>query len=116
MSGMTIGLASLFVALLCVLAAAGDLPATVPILYAAGSVTAFVLYRIDKTAALAGARRTPEDTLLVVGLLGGWPGALVAQRVLRHKSRKASFQALFWTTVAINCAVLAFYWVRTNVN
>jgi uncharacterized membrane protein YsdA (DUF1294 family) len=112
MSGMAIGLASLFVALLCVLAAAGDLPTTVPVLYATASVTAFVLYRIDKTAALAGARRTPEDTLLVAGLLCGWPGALVAQRVLRHKSRKTSFQVMFWTSVGINCVLLAFYWIR----
>ena len=107
---MSVGLACVFVALVSVLAAAGDLPASVPVLYVAASVTAFVLYRIDKAAALAGARRTPEDTLLVLGLLGGWPGALIAQRVLRHKSRKASFQLMFWMTVAINCAVLAWFW------
>jgi uncharacterized membrane protein YsdA (DUF1294 family) len=107
---MTVGLACLFVALVCALAAAGHLPVGVPVLYAAASVTAFVLYRIDKGAAIAGARRTPEDTLLVVGLLGGWPGALVAQRVLRHKSRKTSFQVMFWMTVGINAAVLAWYW------
>jgi uncharacterized membrane protein YsdA (DUF1294 family) len=108
---MAIALAAAFVAALSVLAAAGRLPVAVPVLYAAGSVTAFVLYRIDKSAALAGARRTPEDTLLVVGLLGGWPGALVAQRVLRHKSRKGSFQAMFWASVALNCAVLAWFWL-----
>ena len=105
-----VGLACLFVAFVCALAAAGHLPAGVPVLYAVASVTAFVLYRIDKGAARAGARRTPEDTLLVLGLLGGWPGALVAQHVLHHKSRKASFRVMFWMTVAINAAVLAWYW------
>jgi uncharacterized membrane protein YsdA (DUF1294 family) len=111
---MAVALAGAFLAVLCVFAAAGRLPAAVPLLYAAGSVTAFVLYRLDKSAALAGARRTPEDTLLVIGLLGGWPGALVAQRVLRHKSRKGSFQAMFWVSVALNCAVLAWYWLSTR--
>jgi len=110
MSVMVVGLAFLFVALVCALAAAGHLPVAVPVLYAAASATAFVLYRLDKGAALAGARRTPEDTLLVLGLLGGWPGAVIAQRVLRHKSHKASFQLMFWMTVGINCAVLAWFW------
>ena len=109
---MSIGFACLFVALLGALAAAGDLPLAVPLLYGAASATAFLLYRIDKTAAVAGARRTPEDVLLAVGLLGGWPGALVAQQVLRHKSRKTGFLVWFWITVALNCAALAWFWSR----
>ncbi|MGB2713217.1 MAG: DUF1294 domain-containing protein [Vicinamibacterales bacterium] len=103
-------LACLFLALIAGLAVSGDLPVAVPALYLAASLTAFVLYRADKTAAVSGGRRTPEDTLLVVGLLGGWPGALVAQRLVHHKSRKASFQLLFWMTVVVNCAVLAWFW------
>jgi uncharacterized membrane protein YsdA (DUF1294 family) len=103
-------LACAFVAAVCGLAASGYLPTAVPILYVAASVLGFVLYRLDKTAAIRGARRTPEDTLLVVGLIGGWPGALVAQRLLRHKCSKTSFQVLFWTSVALNSAVLALFW------
>ena len=72
------------------------------------SLVAFVLYRGDKSAAIQGARRTPESTLQVVSLLGGWPGALVAQRVYRHKTRKQPFQTVFWITVLANCAALAW--------
>ena len=103
-------LACVFVAAVCGVAATGDLPAAVPALYAVASVLGFVLYRLDKAAAIRGGRRTPEDTLLVVGLIGGWPGALVAQSLFRHKSDKASFQALFWVSVALNSAVLASFW------
>jgi uncharacterized membrane protein YsdA (DUF1294 family) len=103
-------LACLFVALLGGLAISGDLPPAVPLLYVVASLTAFVLYRADKMAAISGRPRTPEDTLLVIGLVGGWPGALVAQHLVRHKSRKTSFQILFWASVVVNCAVLAWFW------
>jgi uncharacterized membrane protein YsdA (DUF1294 family) len=41
-------------------------------------------------------------------LFGGWPGALLAQRTLRHKSSKMEFQRVYWITVALNCAALGF--------
>ncbi|MBB3219398.1 DUF1294 domain-containing protein [Pseudoduganella umbonata] len=71
------------------------------------SVATFLAYAIDKRAARFGRRRTPERTLLLLGLAGGWPGALLAQRVVRHKSSKASFQAKYWCTVALHLALLA---------
>ena len=107
---MTILFACLFLVAVGALATSGRLPVAVPLLYLAASVTAFILYRLDKDAAVDGRRRTPEDTLLVIGLLGGWPGALAAQRLIRHKSRKMSFQLLFWMTVVVNCAILAWFW------
>ena len=61
-----------------------------------------VMYSYDKNAATAHRQRTPEATLHLWALLGGWPGALIAQHVLRHKSRKASFQRVFWLTVIVN--------------
>jgi uncharacterized membrane protein YsdA (DUF1294 family) len=78
--------------------------------YLVASIAAFAVYRVDKSAARDGSWRTPESTLHILSLLGGWPGAMIAQKVLRHKSRKASFQLVFWTTVAFNCAVLAWLW------
>lgn len=57
--------------------------------------------------ARAGRGRVSEQTLLTVGLFGGWPGALVAQQVFLHKTRKRSFRRMFWLTVLINVAVLA---------
>ncbi|AVR96536.1 DUF1294 domain-containing protein [Pseudoduganella armeniaca] len=69
---------------------------------AALNLLTYVVYARDKAAARAGRRRTPENTLLLLGLLGGWPGALVAQRRLRHKTAKTSFQLRFWLTVIVN--------------
>ncbi|MGY3262454.1 DUF1294 domain-containing protein [Frigoribacterium sp. 2355] len=69
------------------------------------ALTALV-YALDKSAARRGRRRMPERTLLLLGLLGGWPGALAAQQLLRHKTSKRSFQLAFWGTVAVNVAVV----------
>lgn len=77
--------------------------------YLAASVIAFVAYRRDKAAAQAGRWRTSEATLHLVALAGGWPGALVAQQVLRHKSVKAEFRAVFWATVVLNVAVFVAF-------
>ena len=71
-------------------------------LYVAMSVVCGVAYTLDKSAALDGRRRVPERTLLLLGLCCGWPGAVVAQRLLRHKTVKASFQAAFKASVAAN--------------
>jgi uncharacterized membrane protein YsdA (DUF1294 family) len=100
--------ALLFLALVGALAFTGYLPTLVAPAYLLASLGAFLLYRGDKAAARSGAWRTPESTLHVLGVLGGWPGALIAQQVLRHKSRKASFQIVFWTTVALNAAALVW--------
>lgn len=75
-------------------------------LYLGGSVVCFVVYAIDKLDAAAGRWRVSEETLIFLGLAGGWPGAIVAQQVFRHKSYKASFRSTFWGSVVLN--VLAF--------
>jgi uncharacterized membrane protein YsdA (DUF1294 family) len=87
----------------------GHLPTAVAALYLGASALAYLLYGIDKSAARRGARRTPESTLLVIGLLGGWPGALVAQNRLRHKNKKATFLFAFWITVILNGAALLVF-------
>jgi uncharacterized membrane protein YsdA (DUF1294 family) len=74
--------------------------------YFAMSGICYVLYAKDKKAAVRQLPRTPEKTLWLVGLLCGWPGALIAQRQFRHKTAKPLFQIVFWITVAINMAVL----------
>jgi uncharacterized membrane protein YsdA (DUF1294 family) len=78
----------------------------VPVLYGAASLVAFAAYGIDKSAARRGAARISEQTLLLLGLVGGWPGALVAQQLFRHKTRKRSFRRVFWGTVGVNVLVL----------
>ena len=75
--------------------------------YLVASVVAFAFYAADKSAARAGRRRTPESTLILLGLIGGWPGAFIAQQTLRHKTRKTGFLAAFWLSAVLNVAVVA---------
>jgi uncharacterized membrane protein YsdA (DUF1294 family) len=73
-----------------------------------------IVYYLDKSAAKNNSWRTPEKTLHILALLGGWPGALLAQRLFRHKSKKTSFQGVFWLTVILNCTLL--FWIITHVS
>ncbi len=66
------------------------------------SLATFHLYWRDKARAQSGGWRTPETTLHLAELLGGWPGALLAQRNLRHKTAKTRYQVTFWTIVALH--------------
>lgn len=66
------------------------------------SATAFLVYGADKRAAKQGRWRTRESVLHAISLLGGWPGALAAQKYFRHKTCKTSFQIGFWITVVAN--------------
>ena len=89
---------------------AGRLPIAVAGLYMVASLVAFIAYALDKSAARNDQWRTQESTLHLFALAGGWPGALAAQRLLRHKSRKHSFQFVFWVTVVLNCCALAWFY------
>ena len=73
--------------------------------YPLASLISFIQYWQDKASAERGRWRTPENALHLVELLGGWPGALVAQQCFRHKTRKASYQLVFWVIVAVHQAV-----------
>ena len=84
------------------------------ILYVAASLAAVVSYAADKSAARSGRWRTAERTLHLLALIGGWPGALIAQRAFRHKSRKPSFQIAFFVTVALNCAALLWFLISDH--
>lgn len=86
-------------------------PAWLALVYAGLSVVTFVTYAMDKSAAVQGQWRTPESTLHTLSLAGGWPGALLAQQYLRHKSTKAPFRAVFWLTVL--CNVVGFVWLAS---
>lgn len=84
-------------------------PGALWIAYAVVSVVCFVLYAVDKQAARRGMPRTRERTLLLAGLAGGWPGALLAQRWLRHKSAKVEFQVKSWVTVGVNAGCVFWF-------
>ncbi|WP_298407964.1 DUF1294 domain-containing protein [Janthinobacterium sp.] len=85
------------------------IPALVALVYGVLSLSCFVAYAIDKSAAKQGRWRTSERTLLLLGLLCGWPGAVLAQQWLRHKSGKRSFRVLFWITVALNIGAFVYF-------
>ncbi|WP_397453519.1 DUF1294 domain-containing protein [Pseudomonas sp. NA-150] len=70
--------------------------------YAVMSALTFFLYWRDKRQALTAGWRTPEKLLHGAELLGGWPGALLAQQSLRHKTRKVSYQVVFWLIVVLH--------------
>jgi uncharacterized membrane protein YsdA (DUF1294 family) len=85
-------------------------PLYAAIAYAAMSLVALALYGFDKRRAESGGRRVRERTLHLVELLGGWPGALIAMRLFRHKTRKLSFLLVTWTIVAAHAAALWLLW------
>jgi uncharacterized membrane protein YsdA (DUF1294 family) len=89
----------LFGALLLGLRAVSWVPLTA---YGLVSMVTFLLYWSDKRKARADAWRIPENVLHAVELAGGWPGALLAQQVFRHKTRKVPFQVVFWFIVLLH--------------
>lgn len=95
-------------ALLAVVALAplGFVPLIVPSAQLLFSFFSYLAYWRDKDLATAQQSRIPENWLHLLDLLGGWPGALIAQQQFRHKTVKASFQAAFWITAALNIAAV----------
>jgi len=71
------------------------------------SAVSFVAYGLDKRRAVNGGRRVPEQTLHLMAILGGWPGAWLAQRQFRHKTKKLSFLIVFWLVVILHFAVVS---------
>lgn len=103
--------AAFFFTILGVSVLSGKIDSLIFAIYLGASLLAFLMYTIDKSAAIKGTRRTPESTLHMIALIGGWPGALIAQQKLRHKSKKQSFRSVFWVTVFMNCGFFA--WLYT---
>lgn len=90
----------------------GKLPLLIAGFYALMSLMTFVAYFLDKSAAKNNRWRTKESTLHLFSVMGGWPGALLAQKKLRHKSSKKSFKRVYLLTVLFNIGALA--WLHTN--
>jgi uncharacterized membrane protein YsdA (DUF1294 family)/cold shock CspA family protein len=73
------------------------------------SIFTYGLYVSDKNRAESGRWRIPEKQLHFFEMLGGWPGAWIAQRRLRHKIMKGSYQFTFWFIIIVHQAVAADY-------
>ena len=80
----------------------------VAVAYGTLSVVSVIAYAWDKSAASRGGQRLSENSLHLISLLGGWPGALIAQRLFRHKTKKREFRAVFWITVLVNIALVTW--------
>ncbi len=79
---------------------------------AAMNVATLLWYGLDKWRAIRGGRRVSEAVLLGLAALGGSPGALVAQRLFRHKTAKRSFQVAFWILVILQAAIVIAVRIR----
>lgn len=100
--------AIIFLICMAIAVFAGELPLWVLGVYLLASICTLIAYKLDKMAAKRSHRRTPEKTLHLWALIGGWPGAIIGQKLFRHKSKKFSFQVTFWATIILNCAALAW--------
>jgi uncharacterized membrane protein YsdA (DUF1294 family)/cold shock CspA family protein len=91
-----------FVAIYAAVATTRSVSIWFALAYVGFSIVTVFAYAFDKSAAVAGRWRSSEQSLLILRLVGGWPGGLLAQQLLRHKSNKASFRSAFWATVLVN--------------
>lgn len=105
-------LASLYITLLTVAVVMGSLPWTVLGYMAAMNALSYVAYALDKRAARSDGWRTPEARLHFIDLLGGWPAGLLAQKRLRHKTGKQSFQIAYRATVLLH--LTAVIWLFSS--
>jgi uncharacterized membrane protein YsdA (DUF1294 family) len=92
----------LFLVLYIVVSVIWHPPLFIAAVYLGASLITFFVYVKDKLAAQQNTWRTPESTLHFLALAGGWPGALLAQQYIRHKSTKLEFRIVFWGTVILN--------------
>ena len=86
------------------------------LVYGLMSVICYLAYARDKTFAQKGLPRTPEARLHLYELLGGWPGGLLAQRRIRHKNRKLSYQLMFWLIVLLHLGLAGLVLWLLNVS
>lgn len=84
-------------------------PFTLFLIYLLLNVVVFCVYWWDKQAAIEGEWRISENTLLTLALFGGSLGAVTAQQVLRHKTRKEPFRSILMFIVGLHVAAAAFW-------
>jgi uncharacterized membrane protein YsdA (DUF1294 family) len=88
------------------------LTTTVLALYSCACPVTFAAYYWDKRQAIRQGDRLRERTMHLLELFGGWPTAFVAQRVLRHKCKKLSYQVVYWIIVVLH----GLFWLRAPIH
>lgn len=81
-------------------------PLSIMVLYVVMGAVSFAMYYKDKLSAQTGKWRTPENTLHLIDLLGGWVGATFAHKLLNHKATKPTFRSVFYATVIIHVVLM----------
>ena len=121
-SGLTMGWgffsmvgATLFLSCVCAFGFSDTMSPVIPCVYLGASMITYFAYAKDKSAAKDGSWRTQEKTLHLFSLMGGWPGAILAQQKFRHKTKKVSFRSVFWVTVILNCGGFAWFLMPNSV-
>ena len=85
----------------------GQLIYVLPLLYVEASLFTYWLYKADKEAAIARhGNRLAEESLQLFSLIGGWPGAYIAQQQLAHKRSKIPFRREFGFVIAGNALLV----------
>ncbi len=105
---IAISVALAFFGVLALLVLLKELPGGVFVYFAAAAFAGFVAFGDDKRRAETREWRISESTLIMISVLGGWPGSILGQQFFRHKYRKESFMASFWLSVLLNCGALAY--------
>jgi uncharacterized membrane protein YsdA (DUF1294 family) len=75
------------------------------------NAASFLAFGCDKWKASRGRWRVPEFSLLLLALLGGWPGGLLGMKVFKHKTAKRSFQ-LKYVLAVIPFAAEVWGWLH----
>ncbi|HAU5676084.1 DUF1294 domain-containing protein [Citrobacter europaeus] len=97
-----------FCYLLLIFAATGCIFTSYPLIiwFLIANILTLAMYGADKMAARRAWRRVPESTLLLFGVVGGWPGAIAGQQIFRHKTQKQPFKTYFIISVIVNVSVI----------
>jgi uncharacterized membrane protein YsdA (DUF1294 family)/cold shock CspA family protein len=114
LSAFSTYLSLLFLAVITAAYYAGQFPHKLLLSYFCLSIITFLAYAFDKSKARRGAWRIKESRLHFFAIIGGWPGAAIAQQLLRHKSQKREFRIVFWFTVMTNISLLIFLYLSAG--
>lgn len=79
------------------------------------NIILFLLMGKDKLAAKTGVGRTPERTLLTLGVLGGFPSMFAARKLFNHKTTKRKFVLAMWALFALQLAALAYLYATPEM-
>ena len=106
---LTLSLSVIFIHFIIAAYFLGYVPQTVLLTYLIMSLITYIVYGVDKSKAKRKVWRIRESTLHLLALMGGWPGAAIAQQVFRHKINKVTFKIIFWFIIAFNIAALSLF-------